>query len=59
LTRLTNFSPRDPGGGSPTCSPEKRGDSKVLSLAPYGIKYESDFGSVHDCMFWSSPAQKT
>jgi para-nitrobenzyl esterase len=46
-----------PDGGSPTWSPEKARDSKVLSLAPDGIGYESDFAAVHHCKFWNSLAQ--
>jgi para-nitrobenzyl esterase len=47
-----------PDSSSPTWSPEKPGDPKILSLAPDGIRYESDFLSAHHCAFWSSIVQQ-
>jgi para-nitrobenzyl esterase len=46
-----------PDGDSPTWSPEKPGESRILSLTPNGIRYESDFATVHHCRFWNSLAQ--
>jgi para-nitrobenzyl esterase len=48
----------DPDGATLTWSPTKRGDPEILSLAPDGIKYDSDFLSTHHCKFWNSLAQE-
>jgi para-nitrobenzyl esterase len=46
-----------PDSGWPEWSPESPGDSKILSLVPDGIRYETDFARVHHCMFWTSLVQ--
>jgi len=44
----------EPGAASPKWEPQKRGDTKILSLAPDGIRYESDFDTTHHCALWNS-----
>jgi para-nitrobenzyl esterase len=43
-----------PDGVAQAWSPEKRGEMRILSLAPGGIRYESDFLRIHHCALWTS-----
>ena len=52
----TFIADRHPDNASPPWLPEKPGEVKILSLAPHGIRYESDFASEHHCAFRSSLA---
>jgi para-nitrobenzyl esterase len=47
---------RHPDNASPSWLAEKPGEMKILSLAPHGIAYESDFADEHHCAFWNSLA---
>jgi para-nitrobenzyl esterase len=47
----------DPGASSRKWEPKKAGDPRILSLAPDGIRYESDFDKSHHCALWNSLRQ--